>query len=376
MTSKRHTKNVGILGAGQLALMLSKSARALGHNPLSYAGALSDETALKIFLLKCDLIVFENEFVDCARLAACAGGRDLFQPPLSVIETFQDKLEQKRVLAELSIPTARFTTDIPAASSIFGPRYILKWARMGYDGKGVLFVDAGTPKDQIEKFRANGRAIGAEIYAEARVDFKRELALVASHGTNGAFVSYPLVVSEQEHGICKRVYGPATSMGVSPETEKTVEAFALKLARGTGLVGTFALELFETAAGEILVNEIAPRVHNTGHYTIDACQHDQFENHWRAVLGLELLPPLCAPAFAMRNILGPSGVTIKEGCERFSLGSWGGVAAHWYGKSAIVPRRKLGHLNIIGRSIQEIPSMLEELERCHENWEKGLRRRG
>ena len=199
--------------------------------------------------------------------------------------------------------------------------------------------------------------------------FARELALIAVKSQTD-FKSYPLVISEQKSGACYIVTGPALGLGVNPVFEKKAQDYASKLAREVGLLGAFAIEMFETEEGELWVNEIAPRVHNTGHFTQDACEHDQFEMHLRVLMG-EKLPELeCSSSFAMLNLLGPEGV---EGQFK-SLGELlpkpsGNLKLHWYGKGDVFPGRKLGHVNSANGKLDE----LKAYEKKWTEFLKGLR---
>lgn len=351
--------------------MLAKAAFRLGHRPVVLAGSpdepaaqicpdaiighWNDPDALKRFLGKADTIAFENEFVprSAFEAAGIAADDSRFWPRLSAMYLLQDKLSQKRVLDELKIPTAPYR--LWAGGDPSG--LVLKWSRMGYDGKGIWF------SGDLPKFLEGAKAAGAEVYAEQRVAFRRELAIVACRSRTGEFVSYPLVISEQDHGICRRVMGPATSLGVKPSLEIQAAAAARKLAERLDLVGAFAIEFFETEKGELWVNEIAPRVHNTGHYTQDAADSSQFENHWRAILGLPLGSTRTAPAFVMLNLVGgPAKPRLPVATA--------GANLHWYGKTEFRPGRKLGHLNARRESVDELPRAIAELEAIESDWKK------
>jgi 5-(carboxyamino)imidazole ribonucleotide synthase len=328
----RHTPDqprLGILGGGQLSLMLAEASGKMGLDTLILAedkdspaaqvfrqclfGSLRDSEALHSFLSQVHCVVFENEFVNCNALRESSKGRGAavrFVPSLETIGQVQDKLTQKKLLRDLDIPSAdycEFGSEGPTEKEIrkcldqFNGKCVLKWARLGYDGKGVLPLQANRLEEaqpRIDSFIKEARDRQSPLFAERAILFKRELALVAVYSTTGEFLSYPLVISEQKKGICSRVYGPATALGVSPRLEELAHEYAKKIAVSLQIYGSFALEFFETHAGEILVNEIAPRVHNSGHYTQDACATDQFENHWRAVLGWKLGKVQCQPAFA------------------------------------------------------------------------------
>lgn len=399
---------VGILGGGQLGCMLADAALALGLRPLIFAepgspaaelfplhtrlGRISEADTLRAFLNETPVVVFENEFVDCQALErAAAGLATRFAPRLEVIRELQDKLKQKELLTRLGLPTAPFHSiqpdiDSPRASqwvddaySEFNGEVVFKWSRLGYDGKGVCLAK-NSPEGRItaREFCLEALGRGIAVYAELKIAFKRELALVVSRSlkvTKDSFISYPLVVSEQERGICKRVLGPAGALGVAPGLETQAKEAARALAEELGLDGTFALELFETDQGALLINEIAPRVHNTGHYSQDACAVSQFENHWRAVLD-HPLSPKSAAAFGMLNLLGPDSVMLTMPSGRaplpFSVPN-PPVMLHWYAKSEIRPGRKVGHLNMAVSTPARLPELIDTLNRSHANWVQDLK---
>jgi phosphoribosylaminoimidazole carboxylase (NCAIR synthetase) len=187
----------------------------------------------------------------------------------------------------------------------------------------------------------------------------------------GEFAHYPLVISEQQGGICKLVTGPATSLGVPKKLEDQAKECVRKIGLDASLVGAYGVEMFETREGEILINEIAPRVHNSGHYTQNACAVSQFENHWRALLGIPLHQPSHTPFFGMLNLLGPPGVNVKAAKTHLPVPG-PHSELHWYGKEEIRPGRKLGHFNGIAHSPESLSALLKELKMCEEEWVKGL----
>lgn len=399
---------IGILGGGQLALMLADAASKMGRRPVvlaenalspaaltytdSVLGSLSDEASLESFFSQVDQVVFENEFVDCEllrRVSRKIAHRKIpiqFYPDLSVIQKFQDKLEQKKILTDLGIPTAGFTVldlkdklrpQLDCLLERWGGSCVLKWAKMGYDGKGVLVVDRlseglSVTEAKIEAFCSEALKKKSAVYGERKIKFKRELALVSVFSLKGEFLAYPLVISEQVHGICSRVSGPATQLGVSNEIENRARRFAQIIAEKSNLRGAFAVEFFETIEGDLWVNEIAPRVHNSGHYTQDACSTDQFENHWRAVLDLPLGEVSYRPCFAMLNLLGPEFETQLEGLDDLPTPS-ARSHLHWYHKPETRPGRKLGHLNGVGQSISDLEDLWDELIQVHRDWLRKMR---
>jgi 5-(carboxyamino)imidazole ribonucleotide synthase len=198
------------------------------------------------------------------------------------------------------------------------------------------------------------------------VKFERELAIVACRSTTGEFSSYPLVVTEQRNGICFTVTGPAIAVGVNKAHESLARSYAQKLGEKLDLHGVFAIELFETASGEVFVNEIAPRVHNSGHCTQNSALTSQFENHWRAVLGMPLGSVDSASGFAMVNLLGPEKRNVVESLPATDSR----MHLHWYGKKESRPRRKLGHLNGVVEQSKDLASLVQEMKSRVEAWEK------
>jgi 5-(carboxyamino)imidazole ribonucleotide synthase len=391
---QRHVNRVGIIGGGQLSLMLADAAFRLGLKPIVFAensfapaalkfvdaiyGSIHDENALSCLFTQVSDVVFENEFVDCDVLRKVARTCPVtFHPPLDAIGILQDKLKQKELLKRLDIPSAPYVVlDLDAdlenqfrkLMKKFNGSCVLKWSRMGYDGKGIFFL-SGSKEDFLnaKTFCSEAQKRKSLVYAEERIPFRRELAVVAVRSIQNELAAYPLVISEQKKGICYRVYGPATSLGVSRHIENQVQLFSKVLAEALNFEGTFAIELFETENGQVLVNEIAPRVHNSGHYTQNACQTDQFENHWRAVLGMPLGKVNFRPAFAMLNILGPDSISATPESAMLPISS-SRTNLHWYGKKEVRPQRKLGHLNGTVDSVQDLESLLKEMDNCYENW--------
>lgn len=390
---------VGILGGGQLARMLVEDALPLGLEPVVFTedplapaaricpwvhlGAIEDAASLSAFLGSVRVVAFENEFIDTARLKQAAVGLDLrFEPVLDTLHLLQDKLSQKKVLERLGIPNAPWRlirrdeplpAQIAAIRTEFNHSCVFKWSRMGYDGKGVLLTSAETDTETVQRFCDHGFSRPAEVYVEKKIRYRRELAIMAVRSIHGDFDAWPLVISEQEAGICRRVWGPAIQYGVDPKLEACARNYAQWLADDLGMTGVFALEMFETDEGDLLVNEIAPRVHNSGHYTQDCAATSQFANHWRAILGMPLGPVSTPPAFAMLNLLGPEGVRLQHAPSPLPQPA-ADIQLHWYEKAGIRPHRKLGHVNRAGSSTAEIDSILESLEAYERAWEQSLRK--
>ena len=371
------TLRLGILGGGQLSLMLADAARWLGSEPAVYGGGWDEksEPRLREFLTTVDLVGFESEFVPAGVLRkAAAGLKCRFQPSLDTMERMGDKLQQKAALQALGIATAPWVLLKDPWQKARGDLWktfpqgmALKWARLGYDGLGTCLLRAGAEESMVEPFLDRARQKGVEVYAEALVPFEREVAVICVRAENGANVCYPLVVSENRYGVCHKVFGPATSLGVAPAVEAQAQDSARRLGEAVGLVGSYALEFFLTADGALLVNEIAPRVHNTGHYSQDACMVSQFENHWLALWGQKPAAPEPAESFAMLNLLGPDGVKHDVGAAP-GLVLPEAACLQWYGKTELRPGRKMGHVNLVGGTEAEQRRALEELDAQWRRW--------
>ncbi|MCB0404472.1 MAG: 5-(carboxyamino)imidazole ribonucleotide synthase [Bdellovibrionales bacterium] len=375
---------IAILGNGQLGRMLALAAHNLGMVPSVYP-ARSDSSAAQVvpsapgeslehFAQEADVLIFENEFVDTEPLAPFA--HKCF-PGLSAMRVLQDKSAQKLQLSQLQIPTAPYTVYesdqsvqvwLRSLRERFAEGCVIKWGKQGYDGRGLHFL-TGVSDAETERFVEKGLAYGP-VYAEALVPFTKELALVACRSKNGEFAAYPLLTTEQREGICHVVYGPAAEFGIDHVLDEQVSNWAKRLAVSLDLVGCFALECFLTKSGEVLVNEIAPRVHNSGHFTQDAAATSQFENHLRAVLGLALGSTETAPAFLMVNVLGPATVEARGPVALPT--PFPGAHLHWYGKHGIRRGRKLGHINAAAQSADEVPRLRQAVEEMIREWEETL----
>lgn len=385
---------LGILGAGQLSLMLAEAASMMGievsiftedkEAPAARAtrrlfiGNLYSD-ALRSFLQDSDLVLFESEFIDVPLIRKAAQGLSVhFFPELSVMEVFQDKLSQKRFCHEQGLPISNFEVLddedpwkwISKTFEHFQGKLVLKWSRLGYDGKGNFFIKGSLPKqDEVLTFIKKGIDNGGLIYAEQLIEFNHEIAIVSCRNAQGKTHHYPVVFSEQMSGICLNVKGPAQSLGLPEEICNKVTEISETIGNKGNIVGTYAVELFQKG-GEIFVNEIAPRVHNTGHYTQDASLTSQFENHIRAALGWELGTTDCWPYFSMRNLLGPSGVSMTYAEPPVPSET---SVLHWYGKKEIRPGRKVGHINTVAHTEAVLSARILDMLQDEEVWVSRLK---
>lgn len=327
---------LGIIGGGQLAKLTALAALKLGcevavleRNPFSPGARLApqsrvgdwDEPAtLAAFAAQVDVVTLENEFVDAGALRALEAAGCLVFPTAASIALTQDKLLQKQALVAAGLPVAAFRAvgspgDVPAAAAELGWPLVLKTRRNGYDGKGNATVRS--PADVEAAWEQLGGG-GHELFVEAFWRFSRELAVIITRGRSGETAAYPVVETIQHNHVCQAVIAPATLP--APLADQTT-ALASRAVTAVGAVGSFGVELFLSAAGELAINELAPRVHNSGHYSIEACACSQFENHVRAVLGWPLgSTRMTAPAAVMINLLGvrrpPAGHGAGAGARR------------------------------------------------------------
>ncbi len=367
--SSRTLPTLGIIGGGQLAKMTAQAALQLGchtavvekhaHAPAASVathfatGDWSDPQVLLALAAQADVVTLENEFVPADALKVLEDAGVALFPSAATVAVVQDKFLQKSRLAEAGLPVAAFvaTADpdaVAAAGARLGWPLVLKARRDGYDGKGNATVRG--PEDIAGAWRTLGGDQGRALYVEAWCPFERELAIIVTRGRDGRSVVYPVVETVQRNHICHIVRAPGPVDDAVAARVRTVAQQALD---AVGAVGTFGVECFQTASGEVLINELAPRVHNSGHYTIEACACSQFENHVRAVMGWPLgSPAMREPAAVMVNLLGdapgsgwPSGMADALQVE--------GVAVHVYGKAQSATGRKMGHVTALGRTVAD-----------------------
>jgi len=371
---QKYPVRLGIIGGGQLARMTAIAALPLGvdvvvleknpHSPAarlspdSVVGDWSDAETLEKFAEGCDVITLENEFVDAAALENLEKAGHKVFPSAACIALTQDKFKQKQALqnAGLAVPKFR-AVDSPAeiilAARDFGWPLLLKTRRNGYDGKGNF-----TLKSEAD-ITAGWQALGGgrnELMVEAFFLFVKELAAIVTRGREGGTALYPVVETIQHNHICHVVKAPAQ---VADDLVIRAAAMSKKAVEAVGGVGSFGVEMFLSANGEIAVNELAPRVHNSGHYTIEACDCSQFENHVRAVLGWPLGNPLMvAPAAVMVNLLGSEKTSGQPRGLENAL-RLAGVRFHVYGKMMSGPGRKMGHITVLEDSMEKAQTIAE-----------------
>jgi len=356
--------DVGIAGAGQLARMTALAAWPLEIRvavlgaPDEPAGPMAAgvvpgdwHSADDVLALarEVGVITLENEFVDAAALAAAEAAGTPVRPAPRTLAVVQDKALQKRMLAGAGLPVPRFVVverpeELAALGRDLGWPIVLKARRLGYDGYGNA-----TCADEEEAAAALARLDGGDgVLAEQFVPFERELAVMVARAPSSAPRPYPVVETVQRHHVCHEVVAPAP---VEEAVARRASDVALAAAAAAESVGVMGVELFLLEDGAVLVNELAPRPHNSGHYTIEACETSQFENHLRGVLDLPLgSTELRAPA-AMVNLLGERSGPAEPLLERALAVE--GAHVHLYGKRDVRVRRKMGHVTALGRTAEE-----------------------
>jgi 5-(carboxyamino)imidazole ribonucleotide synthase len=343
---------IGIVGGGQLGRMLALAAARLGFETAVLdpeadcpagrvasrliVGDYDDPPALRALAAKSQVITYEFENAPAAPLRALAEAGARLAPSPDALATAQDRVVEKTFLNAAGAPTVAFAAiegpdDIPPALERLGAPALLKTRREGYDGKGQRWVERASDA------AATWADIGARpAILEARAAFVRELSVIAARGRDGAFAAYPLTENRHADGILRRSTAPAEA---SPALARDAEAIARRILDGLDYVGVMGVELFELEGRRLLVNEIAPRVHNSGHWTLDACAVDQFEQHVRAVAGWPLGPTEPLAACEMENLIGAD-------VDRWpALAAEPGARVWLYGKREARPGRKMGHVN-------------------------------
>jgi 5-(carboxyamino)imidazole ribonucleotide synthase len=366
LPSPGKTLTLGLIGGGQLAKMTAQAAAQLGlatailerkeHSPASglanhcLIGDWDQPADLLRLAALSDVLTLENEFVDAEALAVVERNGHRLHPGSGTVKIVQDKLWQKQAVADEGIPLPRFV-DAPdraaarKAAEAFGWPIVLKKRRNGYDGKGNATVRSAEELDAAwNQLDGDQHA----LYVEAWFPFEREIAVMVTRPLQGSPALYPVVETVQRDHICHVVRAPGA---LPPALQERASDLAQRAVAAVGGVGTFGVEMFLSRDGTLALNELAPRVHNSGHYTIEACDCSQFENHVRAVLGWPLgSTRLRAPAAVMINLLGAGpGPGHPAGLE--TALSVPGASVHLYGKTTSVRGRKMGHVTALGDTL-------------------------
>jgi 5-(carboxyamino)imidazole ribonucleotide synthase len=358
---------LAVIGGGQLARMMAQPAIALGLPlrllaeaegvsaaqviPDHIVGDYTDLDTLTKVTDGCAVVTFDHEHVPTEHLRALAGSGVAVRPGPDALVHAQDKGVMRARLAELDVPCPRNAIVATEADvEAFGLPCVLKTTRGGYDGKGVWFVSSAA--EAAEPLRA-ATELGVSLLAEERVDFVRELSALVARSPSGQAAAYPIVESTQVDGICREVISPAPDL--APELAGQAQEIALRIAGALDVTGILAVELFETSDGRILVNELAMRPHNTGHWSQDGAVTSQFENHLRAVMDLPLGSPAPRARWTvMVNILGGPDDQVGRLYDGFphALARDPHLRVHLYGKQ-LRPGRKVGHVNAYGDDLDD-----------------------
>lgn len=367
MTTSR--PRLGIIGGGQLARMTALSAAPLDCEVVilersadcpaatvaaqNLTGDWNNIEPLRKLAAGVDILTLENEFVDAGLLAQLEQDGKLVLPSSKTLALVQDKFIQKQTLADAGLPVPAMravasVAELESATRELGLPLVLKARRNGYDGKGNYTLRK--TDDIPEAWTQLGGDKGNPLFVEAFCPFQKELAIIITRGRNGDSVAYPVVETIQRNHICHIVRAPAPVPG---DVTEQAAALAQRAVAAVDAVGSFGVEMFFTGSGNIFINELAPRVHNSGHYTIEACVCSQFENHVRAVLGWPLgSTRMLTPAAVMVNLLGNvAGPGNPQGLERAL--AIPNAHVHAYGKAKSVAGRKMGHVTVLGNSVAE-----------------------
>ena len=370
--SESDVPRLAVIGGGQLARMMQPAAidlgltlRLLAEEPESSAaqvvraqvvGDYADLPTLLAAVEGCDVVTFDHEHVPSDHLRALEAAGHACRPGPAALQHAQDKAVMRERLDRLGIPAPRhrMVADLDEVSrfadEVGGYPVVLKVTRGGYDGHGVWVVSDDTAAGEVLD-RAGAATTPHAVLVEERVEFRRELSALVARSPSRQLAAYPVVESVQRDGICHEVTAPAP--GLDPDLAVQAQRLAMRLADELDVVGILAVEMFQTHDGQVLVNELAMRPHNTGHWSIEGAVTSQFENHLRAVLDLPLGDPDARSAWSvMVNILGGDTGDLYAGYPHV-LARDPGARVHLYGK-AVRPGRKVGHVTVCGDDLDDV----------------------
>ena len=353
---------IGLMGSGQLGRMFAIAARRMGYRIHVFSpekgtpagqfadrevvGAYEDESAVRSFARDLDLLTFEFENIPRQTIDWCAGECEV-RPAGSILHIAQNRLREKDFLSAAAIPVApyravRSAADLESAFEEIKTPAILKSAAFGYDGKGQRLIEEPGAIEEIWAKRP-----GDELILERAIDFEKEVSVIVARGIDGDTATFPVCENLHRNHILDITVVPAR---VSPTVEKSAAELAHAIAGKMNLVGLLAVEMFLQRDGNLLVNELAPRPHNSGHWTIEGCATSQFEQHVRAVCGLSLGSTEILRPSAMANLLGDAW---QDGEPNWAAAlEFQGVHLHLYGKHQPRLRRKMGHLTALAENAE------------------------
>ncbi len=369
-------KRLGIIGGGQLGMMITEAAQNLNDEiseitvldptencPAAQAGAkqiigdFKDKDAIVKLAEQSDIITYEIESGNTDVLSKL---KAVIEPSPSTLSIIQDKLSQKKFLSKNGLPVSQFyeivsLDDLHEKINELGLPVLLKARRDAYDGRGNFKI---TSPDEVEK--AYRHFDGKSLMVEKFVNFKMEVSVIAIRNTKGEIATYPMVENIHEDNILKITIAPAR---VSDDVIRNAGEMAKKIMQVLNGAGVFGIEMFIDQNNKILINEIAPRVHNSGHHTLQSCKTSQFEQHLRAILGLDLGSTDLVHKTVMYNILGPDGFEGKYKPVQLEKD---GVYLKMYGKNVSKPQRKLGHFNVVdindSKNTSELLGIADEIK--------------
>lgn len=369
-------KKIGIIGGGQLGQMMLLEAKKMGFYAVvldpaencpchsicdeHIVASFDDEAAFQLLAEKTDVITYEFEHINAKALENLENKGYKVYPTASSLEVIQDKLTQKEAMKKSGLPVPDFMEinskeDMAAAGEAYSYPYMLKARTGGYDGKGNAVVKSYEDIDNAYKELGSGTI---KLMAEKMIDFKMETSILACRSLNGDIAVYPVGDNKHIDSILHETSVPANIPEKAAKSAMSVASKVMEIFDG---IGMFCVEMFVTKDNEILVNEVAPRPHNSGHYTIEGCITSQFENHIRAIVGLPLGDTSLICPTVMINLLGEDGYTGKTMVagldEAMALK---GVSVHIYGKRDTKPKRKMGHITVTANSVSKAKLIAEE----------------
>ncbi len=373
-------KILGIIGGGQLGMMLTEAAKTMPEHitevivldptkncPAVRLGAkqivadFKDKNAIMELALKSDLLTYEIELGKGDFIKSVESKTEI-NPSPETLKIIQDKLIQKTFLSENNLPVAEFVkidslSDLKNKIEEFGFPALIKLRRDAYDGRGNFKINSNQDISKAYEFFK-----GRDMFLEKFIDFKMEVSVIAARNTKGEIATYPLVENIHEENILRMTIPPARVSNKVADNAEQVARQAMTVLQGAGV---FGIEMFVTHNDDILINEIAPRVHNSGHHTLQSSKTTQFEQHLRAILGLELGSTELIYPTIMYNILGPKNFQGKYKPVELNFEN---VFLKMYGKEISKPKRKLGHFNVVDTNNQkDIASLLDKVKRVSDS---------
>ncbi len=372
------SKRLGIIGGGQLGMMLTEASKNMSEHiskvtvldptdgcPASQVGAdqiigdFKDKKSIIRLAEESDIITYEIESGDSDVLKSIEDKVEI-NPSPETLRVIQDKFLQKKFLNENQIPVTQFSiietiSDLESRIIDFGLPTLLKTRRDAYDGRGNYKISSRKEIDDAFTSFANKKT-----YLEKFVDFKMEVSVIAARNTKGEIATYPLVENIHEENILRTTIAPARVNQNIQEKAKKIAVRTMEVLKGAGV---FGIEMFVTKSEDILINEIAPRVHNSGHHTLNSSETSQFEQHLRAILGLPLGSTKLIKPTVMYNILGSKKFTGEYNQIKATQNN---MFLKMYGKKISKPLRKLGHVNLVAQNSESISDLVAKLEQVKE----------